>query len=631
MYIAHSGFPLDSRLVPSIGVYNALALFVDYSDQPSTESPQAALDRAWTETTEQYLEDLSHGRLDIQVVPLPRWLRADQPFEDYSLGAGGTDESSFFREVIAKADPWVDFADVDAVWIFNERTAMDGGGQAWFDSQGVPVDDGRRSIRNGLHMRVNIAHTAPDFARGLAHEALHTFGLPDLYDWERDRQLPVEESWRFVGNFDPMGNTGGFAGGTVQGAFSPFNGNELLAWHRWQLGWIDDTQVVCAPVGSAIARLSALASTDGDKAVVKPTGPRTALVVEARLGVGYDSDLEAEGVLVYTVDAAVPAGDGPIVVQGLYDGDWPNGSSLLQVGERLVVGRTAIRVLSRNDLGFEVEVYELLCHGRPVTIDMRIPGTTGVGTAGDDVILGTRGDDTIRALGGNDVVCGGPGSDRIDAGVGDDLIYGGGSHDVIEGGEGSDTIYGQPGGDVLRGGAGDDVLLGGPGFDTLYGQDGNDNIQGAGGDDTLWGGPGNDKIYGKPGDDVMHGQAGNDEMYAASGDDEIYGGPGRDRIQGAAGEDHIDGGAGNDVLYGQAGNDFMTGRDGDDTLYAGPGDDDVRGGNGSDELQGATGNDLLYGQADADVLYGQDGADLIDGGGAVDVCWTGPGDTIANC
>jgi hypothetical protein len=48
---------------------------------------------------------------------------------------------------------------------------------------------------------------------------------------------------------------------------------------------------------------------------VVPTGPSTAFVIEARRRAGQDARLCEEGVLVYSVDALVHSGDGPIRVQ----------------------------------------------------------------------------------------------------------------------------------------------------------------------------------------------------------------------------------------------------------------------------------------------------------------------------
>lgn len=104
------------------------------------------------------------------------------------------------------------------------------------------------------------------------------------------------------------------------------------------------------------------------------------------------------------------------------------------------------------------------CFGQAATIVAR-PGTTTVGTSGNDVIVGTPGDDLIftgggRTLvcsrGGDDIIYGGAGPDRIRSGRGNDLVFGVGGRDRILGGPGSDRIDGGDGRDTILGGRGAD-------------------------------------------------------------------------------------------------------------------------------------------------------------------------------
>ncbi|MPZ24181.1 MAG: hypothetical protein GEU28_11725 [Dehalococcoidia bacterium] len=110
------------------------------------------------------------------------------------------------------------------------------------------------------------------------------------------------------------------------------------------------------------------------------------------------------------------------------------------------------------------------CQGQRATIW----GRSGViiGTAGDDVIVGSAGADIIRAGAGNDIVCGRGG---------DDITYGG---------TGNDTLLGEGGDDELHGGLGFDRLVGGPGDDSLFGDGQNDRLLGGTGIDHMDGGPG---------------------------------------------------------------------------------------------------------------------------------------------
>ena len=115
---------------------------------------------------------------------------------------------------------------------------------------------------------------------------------------------------------------------------------------------------------------------------------------------------------------------------------------------------------ARSDTVLEETPMPMLGMGTPGN-DILIGKTTDdtiSGGAGDDAILGQEGDDRLLGDGGNDLLWGGPGAEDLLGGMGNDSIYGGSANDFIDGGSGDDT---------LSGGAGQNILLGGPGSDTF--------------------------------------------------------------------------------------------------------------------------------------------------------------------
>jgi Ca2+-binding RTX toxin-like protein len=91
-----------------------------------------------------------------------------------------------------------------------------------------------------------------------------------------------------------------------------------------------------------------------------------------------------------------------------------------------------------------------------------------LGTAEDDIIMGTEASDLIFAFGGDDMIFGGEGNDCIIGGEGDDLIFGNAGNDHLVGGEGNDIIKGDSGDDKLTGGLGFDIIDGGDDSDVSY-------------------------------------------------------------------------------------------------------------------------------------------------------------------
>jgi len=125
----------------------------------------------------------------------------------------------------------------------------------------------------------------------LNHETGHSLGLPDLYAFAGGHP--------HVGQFDLMGNIAGE---------SP----SLLGYQRWLLDWVTDEQVYCQTTPEEMVELSPIETPDGVKLLVVPLSASRAVIVESRRAIGVDAAMPKEGALVYTVDAEIVTGEGPI-------------------------------------------------------------------------------------------------------------------------------------------------------------------------------------------------------------------------------------------------------------------------------------------------------------------------------
>ena len=134
----------------------------------------------------------------------------------------------------------------------------------------------------------------------------------------------------------------------------------MLAWSRFQLGWLGDKQVWCVDDGRASVTLAPIAQPGGSAAVaVVPLRDRQVIVVESRRNLGYDRGLPVtwprgdttnrrallhEGVLVYTVDASVRSGQLPMQLAGDKGDGQVDGFPVLEVGEAVTVRGYTITV-----------------------------------------------------------------------------------------------------------------------------------------------------------------------------------------------------------------------------------------------------------------------------------------------
>jgi hypothetical protein len=249
------GESLAGTVAPSRGVLRAELLLVQASDaplDPSVEPPHELIDEA-----AEWFRTVSYGRLAYDVETPARWFALPAVSSAYAA-----DPERYLRDAIAAADPHVDFSKVDVVYLS--------------PASSTPVATPTAAILNGFGVHADGKEIRfwvpwqPGFALSggppvtLLHETSHLLGLPDLY---------------------------------VAGV-----GRSFHRWHRWKLGWLDESQIVCVTGRSRrVVTLTPVERVGGTKAVLIRHGSRV-LVAEARARIGYDRTLCATGVLVYEVD-----------------------------------------------------------------------------------------------------------------------------------------------------------------------------------------------------------------------------------------------------------------------------------------------------------------------------------------
>ena len=128
----------------------------------------------------------------------------------------------------------------------------------------------------------------------------------------------------------------------------------MLAWSRWQLGWLDPSQIRCVTEPDTTVTLSPIALDPRDATAMAaiPLSQSEVIVIESRRKLGYDvgfnASLPTEGVLVYTVNATLGTGDLPVKVAG----DTGNGQidhyPILTVGQSVTIRGYTIVVNADN-------------------------------------------------------------------------------------------------------------------------------------------------------------------------------------------------------------------------------------------------------------------------------------------
>lgn len=338
--VAIGGFPRYSTRLPSTGTVNATILFVDFSDAVATKTPAQAfamISGATATFTEQ-----SYSRMSYTMTPVLQWFRMSQPSTSYSYA--GTGHRSFIQEAVSLADATVNFATTDSLVIITNPDSTNfpiGPAMAANTGWGVTAD--------GNEM-LNVVTSGYDLNNWgsiwLNHEVTHTLGLVDLYSYAAPT---YPDTLYYAGKFSYMG-------------FNSFTSNSpgLTAWERWVLGWLDDSQMLCAnprASGEINTLITPIGTSGGQKAVVIPVGDTKAVVVESRRASGIDANIVKTGALVYTVDSSIPSGYGPISVFPKGGASDPYATTAPRAaGESVSVSGITVQVLSSDSSGDTVRI-----------------------------------------------------------------------------------------------------------------------------------------------------------------------------------------------------------------------------------------------------------------------------------
>ncbi len=342
--VSIGGWPRIAERSKVLGEVVATVILVDFPDAPATMTPVDAF--AKISPASETFKEVSYGKINYAMKPQLKWYRMSKNSSDYVAG-GWTFEKhrNYILEAAQLADSDVDFSKTDSLIILANPDAKGMGysGPAFsaIRKSGITLDG--RYISNGATSAYDLNSWKSIW---LNHEISHSMGLVDLYAATRDDATNPYDGFRYTGEFSYMG-------------LSSLDSNSpgLLAFERWNLGWIADDQVVCMDGPTITQSLTAVEEIGGMKAVVIPISTTKAVVVESRRAIGLDKAMKKSGALVYVVDSSIQSGMGPVKV---YPSDLKNDPRYLNapraLGESVAIEGVTIKVVKSDASGDTVEI-----------------------------------------------------------------------------------------------------------------------------------------------------------------------------------------------------------------------------------------------------------------------------------
>ncbi|MEW5795749.1 MAG: M6 family metalloprotease domain-containing protein [Candidatus Zixiibacteriota bacterium] len=299
----------------ALGPFRVLAILVDFSDHTAQVNAgffDTLVFGTGAGTVRHYFDEISYAQIDLITVNLPSslgWRRAPQTYayyvnNEYGMGSYPNNTQKLVEDLVTIVDPLVNFnpydndndGDVDVLLVVHSGTGAELSGSTtdiWSHKWGInPRLTGDGVYVNNFTVQPEFWNAPRDMTIGVfAHELLHGFGLPDLYDTDGGGQFVSNG----VGRWCIM-SYGSWNGSMGNSPAHP------CAWSRIELGI-----TTAVNVSANINNQAILAVESGGPVFRLWTSGAPSLeyfLVENRQRTGYDAALPAAGLLIWHIDDA---------------------------------------------------------------------------------------------------------------------------------------------------------------------------------------------------------------------------------------------------------------------------------------------------------------------------------------
>jgi len=338
---------------------------------------RAMVMRRFNRQLDDYVRQMSYGRVSLAVDVTERWYEMPKPVTQYRISSRNLEvDKSRIRALIGDALAGVgrdvDFSRYSFVAIFMAAGLRDygmiglcgyPGMLGWRDEDVLRTNDGR-TVRGGVAIFSHQAHLGTLF-----HDIAHVLGgvrdgkrrVPCLYDHDlQAKPGPQRETFEGaivnMGFWDPMSCHYWRRDAPPPG---------ISSWTKLRLGWLDEPRVQVVREGEeAEVLLGPLHDASAGTVAIKvPVSPTRYYLVENRQPVGYDENLPASGVLILSADddiAECRHGRAPVRLVDARPSEPRLEGAAFDAGEKNVfrdaANQVTIRVVEQAGSAFRVRV-----------------------------------------------------------------------------------------------------------------------------------------------------------------------------------------------------------------------------------------------------------------------------------
>lgn len=323
------------------------------SDAPKTNKTPDQDYKFYFDFVKKYYAQINDGpgKLDLRIPD--QYIEFKQKIEPYAVhhGNDGPVNQKFFQDVIDTVDSKFDFSTINYVLV-----VVPGGTPSGIISQQgvgrVLTNEGPiYNISTAQPATVTAANNTTDISLASPSMWIHEFYHPGINLGDNyGAKSSSYDANRGMGDWGLMSQ----------------NNGDLLAWQKWFLGFLQDSQVRCVTGGNATTQhwlAPSSTKTPLSKMVVIPLSQSKVIVVESirAVGLSYKYSKVRTGALVYTVDASDTSHNFGYLV--MYpDNRRPGFSGLkmedasLKLGESLIIEGLKITNVEWGDFGDVIRV-----------------------------------------------------------------------------------------------------------------------------------------------------------------------------------------------------------------------------------------------------------------------------------